>query len=116
MKTTFYNVDKNMASQLIYKNFINLIKTDIYGNDTEVVIMPRINLGDDILTIICRYSFGDIERIIFYSTDNLRDDNVYVFYDGWNQNGENRYWKISQERYKLVERFLNDCEEVMNMK
>lgn len=107
MKTIFNNVDKNLALWAIFDNIIRVIEVDVYGKETKIKPVPRINLGDDILTIFYSYSWdNNVKRINFYSTDSVKDDNVYVSY-------ENKWYKILPDRFAWIEQVFKDSKEII---
>lgn len=113
MKTHFKNIDKNIAMGVLYNSFINYITSNENGEYMETITIPRINLGNDIMIVSASYSWGEKEHFKFIDTDSLKDNSIYVMFDGMNQNGENKFWKISKETFSEIENFLMDCEEIM---
>lgn len=113
MKTIFKNIDKNFAMKALYDSFLEYIIKDENDECREIIIIPRENLGDDIMIVSASYSWGETEHFKFIDSDSLKDSNIYVMFDGMNQNNENKFWKISKKTFSEIESFLKDCEEII---
>lgn len=108
-----FNINKNLAMEVLYKHLLQYITKDENGKKRETITIPRVNLGDDILTIIVSYNLVKDEYFKFIDTDNIKNNSIYVMFSGMNKNGENKFWKIDKETFSKIESFLKDCEEIM---
>lgn len=109
-----FNIDGNLAMEVLYKSFVQYIIKDGNGEYREIITIPRENLGDDILTVSASYSYVGGECFKFIDSDNVKDTNIYVMFSGINQNKkENKFWKIDKETFSRIKDFLKDCEEIM---
>lgn len=113
MKTHFKNIDKNIAVEILYNSFVNYITIDENDKYRETITIPRINLGDDVLIVSASYSWGEREYFKFIDNDNVKDNSIYVMFDGMNKNDKNKFWKIDKETFSKIETFLKNCEEIM---